>query len=202
MSSPSKSVINTTFSWGSCGAASVPRRTTPNLAPKKSTIVRFSRWKDSPESIEIMFYFKNAGISPSELDPEQIAKVQAFKKRISSEGIYGEFQDAEEFRTKARMHLTGVIQDWRKRAPSDPETEKTTPTPTAPAAASESAGTPAASESAGTLTNLLEVSEDGDDDGIFELAERATDAMEVMGDVAEKITGTITYLGTRTTEPR
>ena len=158
-----------------------------------------SRWKDSPERIRIMFYFKNADIPFNEIEPEQIAKVKAFKERISSEGVYGEFQDAEEFRTKARMHLTRVIQDWRKKAPSDPETAKATTTPTAPLAASESTNTTAASESAAILTNLLAVSED-DDDGIIELEERAIDTMEVMSDIAEKISGTITYLGTKTKE--
>ena len=40
-----------------------------------------------------------------------------FKERISSQGgLYDKFQDAEEFRTKARTHLTRIIQDWRKRA--------------------------------------------------------------------------------------
>ena len=39
-----------------------------------------SRWKDSPERIRIMFYFKKADISPS-ADPEQLAQVQAFKKK-------------------------------------------------------------------------------------------------------------------------
>ena len=85
-----------------------------------------SRWEGSPERIQIMFYFKNAGIPPSELDPEQLAQVQAFKKKISSQGVYSEFQDAEDFRTQARRHLTKVIQDWRKRALSDPETAETT----------------------------------------------------------------------------
>ena len=87
-----------------------------------------SRWKDSPERIRIMFYFKKADISSS-ADPEQIAKVQAFKKKISSEGgLYHEFHAAEEFRTKARRHLTKVIQDWPKPALSDPETAETTTT--------------------------------------------------------------------------
>ena len=155
----------------------------------------FSRWKDSPESVEIMFYFKDAGIPPSKLDPEQLAKVQAFKKRIASEGVYGEFQDSEEFRTKARMHLAKVIQDWRKKALSDPETGKTIATPATPAVASESTDTTAASESTGILANLLEVSEDDDDEGVFELMERATDAMEGMVDVGQKISETITELG-------
>ena len=87
-----------------------------------------SRWEGSPERIQIMFYFKNAGIPPSEQDPEQLAKVQAFKEKISSQGVYSEFQAAEDFRTQASTHLRRVIQDWRKPALSAPETaEPTTP---------------------------------------------------------------------------
>jgi len=43
----------------------------------------YARLAESPGSVQIMFYFKDAGISPSKLDPEQLAKVQAFKRRIS-----------------------------------------------------------------------------------------------------------------------
>ena len=83
----------------------------------------FSRWEKSPESLEIMFYFKDAGIPPSELDPKQLAQVHAFKKKISAlGGLYHEFQDAEDFRTEVSAHLRGVIQDWPKPALSDPET--------------------------------------------------------------------------------
>ena len=85
-----------------------------------------SRWEGSPERIQIMFYFKNAGIPPSKSEPEQLAKIQAFKKKISAQGVYSEFQDAEDFRTQASTHLRRVIQDWRKRALSDPETAETT----------------------------------------------------------------------------
>ena len=89
-----------------------------------------SRWKKSPESIEIMFYFKDAGIPPSKLDLEQIAKVRAFKKKISDlGGLYHEFQDAEDFRTQARRHLIQVIEDWPKPALSAPETAETTTPP-------------------------------------------------------------------------
>ena len=84
-----------------------------------------SRWEGSPERIQIMFYFKNAGIPPS-TDPEQLAQVQAFKKKISAQGVYSEFQDAADFRTQASTHLRRVIQDWPKPALSDPETAETT----------------------------------------------------------------------------
>ena len=89
----------------------------------------FSRWKDSPERIRIMFYFKDAGIPPSKSDPQQLEQVRAFKEKISDQGgLYREFQDAEDFRTQARRHLIQVIQDWPKPALSAPETAETTTT--------------------------------------------------------------------------
>jgi hypothetical protein len=35
------------------------------------------------DNVQIMFYFKDAGISPSQMEGEQIVKVQAFKKEIA-----------------------------------------------------------------------------------------------------------------------
>ena len=87
----------------------------------------FSRWEKSPESVEIMCYFKDAGIPPSKSDPQQLEQVRAFKEEISDlGGLYHEFQDAEDFRTQARRHLIQVIQDWPTPALSAPETAETT----------------------------------------------------------------------------
>ena len=58
VSSTSKSVMTTTFSWVSCGAASVPRRPAPDLGTEEEFDRAVSRWKDSPESIRIMFLFQ------------------------------------------------------------------------------------------------------------------------------------------------
>ena len=112
--------------WGRFG--------TPTLRADSGTEEEFdralSRWKDFPESIEIMFYFKNAGIPFNKIEPEQVAKVTAFKKRISSEGgVFVEFKDTAEFRTKARRHLTRFIQDRQERTRSDPGTEENANTP-------------------------------------------------------------------------
>ena len=45
----------------------------------------YSRLKTSSGSIPIMFYFKDGGIPPSKMDPEQLAKVQEFRKRLGSD---------------------------------------------------------------------------------------------------------------------
>ena len=90
LSSTSKSVMTTTFSWGSCGAVSVPRRPVPESGTEEEFNRALSRWEGSPERLQIMFYFKNAGIPPSELDPEQLAKVRRVqgKNLGSGQGVY------------------------------------------------------------------------------------------------------------------
>jgi hypothetical protein len=67
----------------------------------------------SGDTVQIMFYFKDAGISPSQMDGEQIMKVQAFKKKIADEygGLYYQFDTKDDFQTKARIHLSKVVQD-------------------------------------------------------------------------------------------
>ena len=39
-----------------------------------------------PASVRIMFYFKDAPIAPSEIDPEQLARVKSFKESLGEEG--------------------------------------------------------------------------------------------------------------------
>lgn len=74
----------------------------------------YSRLSENPGSVQIMFYFKDAGIPPSMIDPAQLQKVQEFKKKISDEygGLYHNFESPEQFQSSVRMHLSRVIQDW------------------------------------------------------------------------------------------
>lgn len=111
--------------WGRFGS--------PTLHAESGTEEEFnhalSRLKASPGSVEIMCYFKSAKIPPS-ADTDQLAKVQAFKIRVSSEGgLYSEFEDAEQFRTQVRRHLIQVIEEWPKKVCSDPGTAETTTAP-------------------------------------------------------------------------
>lgn len=62
------------------------------------------------DPIEILFYFKNAAISPSNVDPEQFTKVCAFKKSLSEEhgGLYHTFESVDDFKSAARIHLSSA----------------------------------------------------------------------------------------------
>ncbi len=127
----------------------------------------YARLTKSPESVQIMFYFKDAGISP-ESDLVQLGKVQAFKRRISTEygGLYHKFETLEQFQTKVRMHLSMIMRDWLK-SPAATVPAKTTSIP------------PLTEEAFDPLANLAALTDD-DEDGLLELAERGSEAMEAV----------------------
>ena len=133
-----------------------------------------------------MFYFKDAGISPSKLDPEQLKKVQEFKSKIASQygGLYHTFELAEEFQTKARIHLSTLVQDWLKTPPVPPRIETT------------STAAPAI-EAPGPLANLMALVDDDGSEGLIDLSERGNDAMAAVAAVVEKMSHGISELGDR-----
>ncbi|HEV2560909.1 MAG TPA: DUF4062 domain-containing protein [Rhizomicrobium sp.] len=142
----------------------------------------FARFKSSRGSVQIMFYFKDANLPPSQIDPDQLAKVKAFKNKLSSEygGLYHQFDSADDFRTKLRIHLSKVVQDCLK----------------APLAVTKNRiiDVPNSSE-VNPLANFAALTNDDFEDGIFELSERASDAMENVTSVVEHITEGIVALG-------
>jgi Domain of unknown function (DUF4062) len=142
----------------------------------------YSRWNKSPGSVEIMFYFKDAGIKPSESDPEQLNKVVAFKQRISSEcgGLYHEFDTLEEFRKKTHRHLSRLAQSWQTR-PKAAEITKVEIDQTS-------------IDTINPLANLLAL-DDGDDDGVFELVEKVEEALNMVVGTVGKISEATNELG-------
>lgn len=143
----------------------------------------YSRLKSSPGSMEIMFYFKNAGISLSKIDPEQLAKVQAFKKLIASEygGLYQEFETVEEFRTKLRVNLSMLVHDWLKA--NSTATGGTTTTSEIIADTDDS------------LANLTALTDEDLEEGLIELAEGASDPFVSAGSVIQKMSAVVMELG-------
>lgn len=143
----------------------------------------YSRLKSSPGSMEIMFYFKNAGILLNKIDPEQLAKVQAFKKLIASEygGLYHEFETVEQFRTKLRMHLSRLVHDWLKA--NSTATGGTTTTSEIIANTDDS------------LANLTALTDDDFDEGLIDLAERAEEAFVAVAGVIKRMSDDGRVLG-------
>jgi hypothetical protein len=67
------------------------------------------------QDLRLMLYFKDAPISPSKVDPDQLRAVTEFKKQLGEMGgLYWGFSTSEEFQSLLRMHLSRVVQDWHK----------------------------------------------------------------------------------------
>ncbi len=65
----------------------------------------YQKYKDKSE-LEICIYFNKQDIPQDKMEPEQIAKVFEFKKRVSDlGGLYHEYNGAENFKEKLRLHL-------------------------------------------------------------------------------------------------
>jgi hypothetical protein len=73
------------------------------------------RHRQAPDSLDILFYFKDAPIAPSKLDPIQLSKVQDFKQSLTGDGILTwDFTDADQFEKLVNLHITKHVQAWRR----------------------------------------------------------------------------------------
>ncbi len=143
-----------------------------------------NRYISSEGSVQIMFYFKEAGIPPSKIDPRQLSNIQEFKRRIAKDHgvLYKEFETAEDFQTKVRMHLGLVVQDWIK---ANPDGAVTTPARTATMT----------SNTDDPLANLSALTEDEYGDSLIELSERGDDAWTKVTNSIQKMTDAINEVG-------
>ena len=70
------------------------------------------RYKQNPDSVRIMFYFKDAPLAPSAIDPDQLRKVARFRESLGAEGtLYWTFKTLEGFGQLLRIHLSRQLQE-------------------------------------------------------------------------------------------
>ena len=106
---------------------------TPNAS--SGTIEEFElakkRYDSNPDSIRIMFYFKDAPpASLSDINPLDLQRVKAFQKSLGDAGgLYRKFKTAEEFEKTVNLHLTLYLQNFLK---SDPNGSMVIPEVSAP----------------------------------------------------------------------
>ena len=137
------------------------------------------------DNVQIMFYFKDAGISPSQMDGEQIMKVQAFKKKIAEEygGLYCQFETKDDFQTKVRIHLSKVVQDWLDSNTGEIVAKTFMKT----------------DETGGSEHNPLanfSALDDGDaDEGLFDLVDRGSEAMDEVAQIVTRMGDATNVLG-------
>ncbi len=70
----------------------------------------YSKYKQHPQSVTLMMYFKNVHIPMNEIDVTQISKIKDFKKSLGEKGgLYWEYNNTEDFKDLVRNHLNLLL---------------------------------------------------------------------------------------------
>jgi len=139
----------------------------------------YKRWENDNNSVKLMVYFKIAPISPENIDPIQLEKVQKFKESLSEKGIlYYKFTNIEELSQFIRVHLSRQVQEIKENTnskKSDKEKQYI------------------------KQTNALPTIDD-EDEGFLDLIEKTVDSSLRASEVLEKITSSLKQLNDDTQE--
>lgn len=78
----------------------------------------YDRYKADSKSLQILFYFKtSAPLSLNSIDPNELNKVNEFKKHIGEKGVYyWEYNTIEEFQRFLRTHIPKRLEELAKPA--------------------------------------------------------------------------------------
>lgn len=75
----------------------------------------YDRYKLNQKNLRVMFYFKETPASISELDPDQLALIKGFRRKLGEEGVlYWTFKSEMEFQLLLQTHLTSKLLEWGK----------------------------------------------------------------------------------------
>jgi hypothetical protein len=122
-----------------------------------------------------MMYFKEADVPFTQIDPDQIKCVMAFRERVRQAGSLSQvFGNPDEFGGLLRLHLSRVVQEWDRRSARSVQ-------------ASPPSETEMASAEAGS----------SDDDGLLDLLDVAGDAIASLTQNQERMTKALTELNER-----
>lgn len=95
--------------WGRVGTPT-PRAESGTIEEFERAYSRFTSGENAPE---IMFYFKDAPIPPSKIDPKQMEALQSFRRSLSEKGgLYSVFEDQASFESSVRAHLSAIAQKF------------------------------------------------------------------------------------------
>ena len=133
------------------------------------------RYDKNSSSVKIMFYFKEAPVSPYEIDPEQLKKVHAFRGSLGEKQgvLYQKFNDVDEFEKLLRIQISLQINELEQETPPPPPEEPD----------------PATDE---VVTDL---NDENEDMGLMELQESFEEKFEELNDITKRIAGHIEELG-------
>jgi len=127
-----------------------------------------------------MFYFKDAPIAPSQMDPAQLGKVAKFKSSVGDEGgLYWTFSTIEQFEKLIRLHLSRQVQSWLEDNREASEAPDAEPAPTI------------------DRDDLVPI--DFEDEGVLDLMEIFEDRTKAMTEISERIANATEELGAKIT---
>ncbi len=130
----------------------------------------YARYQEERNSVDIMFYFKTAPISPVDINPDQLRAILEFRSKVSDfGGLYNEFAAIEEFHNSLMRHLSMTVQKWKKRLDNNPTGEPVT-----------------------AHREIVDVPEDNrieekEEEGLIDLIESANDSMSKVQEVIERM---------------
>ncbi len=139
----------------------------------------YQRYKEDPDNLRVMFYFKDATPSSmGEIDPEQLALVNAFRRQLGEKGVlYWEFNDQKDFESLIQLHLNVQMQEWGKSWGARKETN------------------PVPSPNESVTCNTTEI--DDEEDGFWDSLELGQNSFEESKEIMVRIADAITTLGTK-----
>lgn len=147
----------------------------------------YKRYQENPNRVRIMFYFKDAPISPSDLDPEQLASIKNFRTELGEKGsYYWTFISRDEFAQLVRMHLGRQVQEWGKSWGIEASSSET-------AIQTGKSSTP-------TIVNAESKhidSSDYEDEGYLDLLEAGQESFASMNEAVGRMSTALEDLGTK-----
>lgn len=64
----------------------------------------------------IKLYFSDEGVKPHKLDPDQLRKLQDFRKKYESKGLISEFSSQDAFKEQLHRHITNTIVEIQRKS--------------------------------------------------------------------------------------
>jgi hypothetical protein len=79
-------------------------------------LIAYNRFLDDPFSLQILFYFNNSPVSLTDINPEQLKKIQEFKSDIGGNKklLYWEYHDTQQLNKFLRIHIPQRILELQK----------------------------------------------------------------------------------------
>ena len=85
------------------------------------------RYRAAPDSVSVLFYFKDAPIAPEQDRYGPVTEGSAFKEAARTRGLLTwDFSDTNQFEKFISLHITKHVQEWKRKALSAQTTAVTT----------------------------------------------------------------------------